>query len=581
MFKKNTKHSQGSLFSFINTLPSRQQKLLQQSEEYKFYEIIFCSINEEDFSVLFSETDSRPNAPVNALVSALILMNRYSWSYEELFKNINFNLLTKTALGLKSLDEIPFCSATIFNFQNRLNKYQTETGINLLEKAFDYLTKGQLDTLKIKTNIQRTDSTFAASNIRNYSRLQLLIEVLIRLYRSINEADKQYFYKELKPYVGGTSENYVYAIKPSDIPLQIEKLGTLYYRLHQQLKGRYCEDKAFEIFERVYKEHFKTEEEKVVVKLPEEISSSSIQSPDDIDAAYRNKNGKSSKGQTINITETANPDNTLNLLTDVSVQKNNIDDSKVLETRIEKIKEKTPDIEELHFDGAYGSKNNDVKFEELEIQPVQTAIRGREARVAITIEELEDNQYKVGCPNQAVLSVPGRKKHKAIFSLKICSKCPLAALCPTKQNNDSRVYYFDRTEYLKRKRLTSINKIPVQRQKLRNNIEATVSEFKRKMHSGKLKVRGYFKTTVFAFSMAISINFGRIFRHISDYYRRAAQSFCIERQYVSNLCVFGAERLLFLENLLSTLFFTWLWNHKYDIAKQPTIFCSLTNKWAF
>ncbi|MBU0559518.1 MAG: hypothetical protein KKD86_03595 [Bacteroidetes bacterium] len=62
------------------------------SEEYKFYEIIFCSINEEDFSVLFSETDSRPNAPVNALVSALILMNKYSWSYEELFKNINFNL---------------------------------------------------------------------------------------------------------------------------------------------------------------------------------------------------------------------------------------------------------------------------------------------------------------------------------------------------------------------------------------------------------------------------------------------------------------------------------------------------------
>jgi len=555
MFKKNTKHSQGSLFSFINTLPTRQQKLLQKSEEYKFYEIIFCSINEEDFSILFSETDSRPNAPVNALVSALILMNRYSWSYEELFKNINFNLLTKTALGLKSLDEIPFCSATIFNFQNRLNKYQTETGINLLEKAFDYLTKGQLDTLKIKTNIQRTDSTFAASNIRNYSRLQLLIEVLIRLYRSINEADKQYFYKELKPYVGGTSENYVYAIKPSDIPLQIEKLGTLYYRLHQQLKGRYVNQEVFQIFERVYKEHFKTEKKKVVVKLPEEISSSSIQSPDDIDAAYRNKNGKSSKGQTINITETANPDNPLNLLTDVSVQKNNIDDSKVLEARIEKIKEKTPDIEELHFDGAYGSKNNDVKFEELEIQPVQTAIRGREARVAITIEELEDNQYKVGCPNQAVLSVTGRKKHKAIFSQKICAECPLAALCPAKQNNDSRVYYFDRTEYLKRKRLTSINKIPVQRQKLRNNIEATVSEFKRKMHSGKLKVRGYFKTTVFAFSMAISINFGRIFRHISDYYRRAAQSFCLKRQYVKFMCLWRRTTLIFREFIVNFIFY--------------------------
>ncbi|MEW6652179.1 MAG: transposase [Bacteroidota bacterium] len=126
MFRKSTKHSHGNLFSFLNTLPSKQQKLLTASDKYKFYEIIFCSINEEDFSVLFSETDSRTNAPVNALVSALILMNRYSWSYEELFKNINFNLLTKTALGLKSLDEIPFCSAAIFNFQNRLISCQKD-----------------------------------------------------------------------------------------------------------------------------------------------------------------------------------------------------------------------------------------------------------------------------------------------------------------------------------------------------------------------------------------------------------------------------------------------------------------------
>ncbi|MBU0559519.1 MAG: hypothetical protein KKD86_03600 [Bacteroidetes bacterium] len=64
------------------------------------------------------------------------------------------------------------------------------------------------------------------------------------------------------------------------------------------------------------------------------MSTGLIQSPDDIEAAYRNKNRKSSKGQTINITDTVNPDNRLNLLTDVSVQKNNIDASKVLETRI-------------------------------------------------------------------------------------------------------------------------------------------------------------------------------------------------------------------------------------------------------
>lgn len=581
MFRKNTKHVQENLFSFHNTLPLRQQNLLQSSEEYKFYEIIFCNIKEEDFSILYADTDSRPNAPVNALVSALILMNRYSWSYEELLKNINFNLLTKTALGLKSLDDIPFCAATMFNFQNRLNKYCVETGINLLEKAFDYLTIGQLDTLKIKTNIQRTDSMLAASNIRSYSRLQLLIEVLIRLSHIINETDKKYFHEELKPYVTTTSENYIYEIKPSELPLQIDKLGQLYYRLYEQFKGRYDNDEVFQIFERVYKEHFRIEEEKVIVKLPDELSSSSIQSPDDIDATYRNKNGKQSKGQTINVTETANPDNGINLLTDVSVQANNIDDSQVLETRIEKIKEKTPEIEELHFDGAYGSQSNDLKFEALEIRPVQTAIRGREAGVKLTIEEVGENQYKVSCPHQTVISNPGRKKHKTIFSQSICSNCPLAAECSTIQNKKARVYYFYRSEYLKQKRLNSINQIPEQRRKLRNNVEATVSKFKRKMHNGKLKVRGYFKTAVFAFSMAISINFGRIFRYISDISRNTVQAACLLGQNVWSSIPLGKEQLLYLRKLSSILISACMIILKSKITLLLFYLCPHTKKWTF
>jgi hypothetical protein len=35
------------------------------------------------------------------------------------------------------------------------------------------------------------------------------------------------------------------------------------------------------------------------------------------------------------------------------------------------------------------------------------------------------------------------------------------------------------------------------------------------MQSGKLKVRGEFRASVFAFSMGISINFGRIIRYIN------------------------------------------------------------------
>lgn len=521
MFAENNNHNQENLFGFQNTLPKRQKKLLESSEEYRFYEIIFCNIKEEDYSVLYSNTGSRPNAPINAMVSSLILMQRYSWTYLELFKNINFNLLTKTALGLKELDDIPFCEATIFNFQNRLAGYQNETGINLLEKTFDNLTAGELKKLKLKTDIQRTDSLLAASNIRKYSRLQLLVEVIIRLFRKLKEQDKQYFREELHSYVSKTSEKYIYDLKSADLPRHIEKIGELYYRLYEQLKGRYKEDETFKIFERVYKEHFKIEKKKVKVKEPKQLSSGSLQSPDDIDATYRNKNGKESKGETISLTETANPDNGINLITDVAVEANNVDDSRILNERIDGIKQKTPDLDELHFDGAYGSEDNDSKFEQLNINPVQTAIRGKKSKVKLIVEQVSTNEYLVSCPNQKVKSKLGRKRYKAEFSKSIqggtgCSNCSLSSQCPTIRKKKTRVYYFDRAEYLKHKRLESINRLPEQRRKLRNNVEATVSEFKRKMRNGKLKVRGYFTTSVFAYTMAVSVNFGRIFRYIND-----------------------------------------------------------------
>jgi len=67
------------------------------------------------------------------------------------------------------------------------------------------------------------------------------------------------------------------------------------------------------------------------------------------------------------VTETANPENELNLLTDIAVKPNNTDDSDIMNDRIETLKEKTPDLKELHTDGGYGSEDNDRKFEELGI----------------------------------------------------------------------------------------------------------------------------------------------------------------------------------------------------------------------
>jgi len=560
MFKKNTDHVQKNLFGLFNSLPQALQNDAKQSSQYCFYNLIFCNIPEDIFAKLYSDKKSRPNAPINAMVSSIILMQRNNWTYEQLFEAIKFNILTKFALGLDALDDIPFCSASLFNFQNRLSDHFNETGENLLEQVFDQLTEDQLKALKLKTNIQRTDSFMAASNIRNYSRLQLLIEMVIRIHRVLSDEDKQRFQEKFQAYINKTSGQYIYHIKASDLPHELEKIAQLYQWIYENLYATYAEFDIFKIFERVYTEHFTVVEEKITVKSSDQLHSGCLQSPDDVDATYRDKNGKTSKGQAINVTETAHPDNPINLVTDVAVNPNNIDDSDVLGDRLDRVKHKTPDLDEIHFDGGYGSCDNDEKFAEYGITPIQTAVRGRQAAVTIDIEQVSDNEYNVSCPQQTVSSQLTRSRHKAEFDLKTCHHCPHRNQCPAIPMKKYNVFYFSHEDYLARRRQNRIHEIPKERRTLRNNVEATVKEFVCKMPRKKLKVRGAFKAAVFAYSVAISINFGRISRLILDDPEYFKAFFCFifkivnERMnFMKFLYRFWILQLILKKNSLSTL----------------------------
>jgi len=188
----------------------------------------------------------------------------------------------------------------------------------------------------------------------------------------------------------------------------------------------------------------------------------------------------------------------------------------VIGERTDQLKVKTPDLDEIHFDGAYGSLDNDEKFKSQNINPIQTAVRGAKAKVELDIEQNSETEYEVSCPHQKVKSSAARKRNKATFDLKKCSTCPNQSKCPTLIMKKNRVLYFTHDDYLKRKRRKNILSIPEERRRLRNNVEATVNEFVCKMRKTKLKVRGSFKTSVFAYSVAMSVNFGRIYRLILE-----------------------------------------------------------------
>lgn len=517
MFTQNHTHLQQDLFGIESHLPESKRKKLLNSMEASFYKIVFCNINEQLFAPLFSDSGSRPNAPVNSLVAALILYQKKGWTTDELFDRIDFDLRLRYALGLQNLEETPFCPATFFNFQNRLLKYFTETGINLLEQIFDSLTQQQIKKLKLKTDIQRMDSFQAMSNIRAYSRTQLLVEMLIRLYRALNKQDQQKYQELLTPYIGESSSKFVYRLTKSDIPHELETLAEIYDTLYHALKSSYNSLEVFTVFERVYHEHFCIVSDKITVKKSQDLNSSCLQSPDDIDATFRSKRGNNYRGQVVNITETANPENNLNLITDVAVAPNNADDSTILNDRIDTIKEKTPDLHELHTDGGYGGSDNDQKMEHHAITHIQTAVRGKTPAVSIEIREIKPGVIEVSCPYQQVKAHKTRKRYKARFRMDRCVSCPLAGQCQTIQQKKIRVFYFDMEMMKMQHRVHAIEQIPLERRKIRPNVEATVKEFTKGFnHKGKLRTRGKFNTMLFALAMSIGINLGRIYRYMLE-----------------------------------------------------------------
>ena len=396
------------------------------------------------------------------------------------------------------------------------------------------MTEQQLKQLKIKARISRTDSVMVASNIRSYSRLQLLVELILRIYRVLTESDQERYQSRFERYLGKSSGQYIYTLKSKDLNDELTLIGELYCWIDRRLKPLYGDEQIFRIFERVYQEHFTVVADKITVRPSEEMSSGFVQSPDDLDAAYREKNGRRVKGHLINVVETATPENELNLITDVAVNPVNTDDSQVLNERLDRIKEKTPEIEELHFDGGYGSAANDRKMLTHEITPVQTAIRGRQAQVEIEINEIPDDGYQVSCLLQSVVATATRKRLKACFDKSICSTCHYYRDCRLKEQKRCRVYYFRPEDYLRQQRQRMVNEIPLERRHLRNNVEATIKEFSCRMPGQKVRVRGNFKISLFAFGVAIGVNFGRIYRSRQKQRERKLLLASIIRRYLGN-----------------------------------------------
>jgi hypothetical protein len=518
VFRPSETHRQQDIFGLETQLSPDLWKRLQESKEYAFYTEVFCRIPEALFAELYAETPaSRPNAPINMLVGAMILQHVNDWTFEELLDRIAFDLKVRAALGMRTLGEEPFCRATLFNFQRRLRDHMGKTGQDKFQAVFDRLSQEDLERFGLNGATQRCDSTQVGSNIREYTRIELLVEVVLRMWRALGEAGQKEHAERFATYVKAkTSGQFLYRLCRSEIDATLERLGEFYAWMIEALEAACGSTEIYHVVCRIFAEQFTRVEEKIAVRAAAEIATDSLQSPDDAEATYRKKDGEAFHGFVLHATETAGPENEVQLITDVAVAPNNQDDSRILHERLEEMHQKTPDLRELHTDGGYGSEDNDLLQIRLEIMAVQTGIRGRSAQAPMQIDRDEAGIFHIRCAaGHCVPGQPTRSHYKAEFPAARCAGCPFAAVCPSAlRANAGRTFYFTEADVLRQARHRRLQTLPEERRTLRANVEATMKEFKAPLRNGKLRTRGLYTARRYAFLRAIAINFGRVYRHL-------------------------------------------------------------------
>jgi len=522
MYKRNQRHLQLPLMSQLDALSEKRRKGLEESWAGTFYREFFSRLNEDIFADLYSDKPSRPNIPVNVLAGFEVLKAGFGYSDEEMYAAYNYDMQIRYAFGYCNLGEGEFELRTIYNFRRRLGEHMQEKGINLIEKAFEQVSDEQIEAFQLKTGKLRVDSTQIASNIREMSRLQLLVEVLQRVHRMLSEEDLKHYKNDFEPYLHGTSGQYVYRIKGQEAADHLQPIGELMHRLVNELHVDYGQEPTYQMLVRVFQEHFTLDEEDDLhPRKGKELSAGSLQSPDDWEATYRRKRNEDYQGYVANLTETCDPENKFQLINKVQVEPNTTEDADMLKQALPDLKDRT-DVKRINTDGGYGSPDVDEAMQEAKVEQIQTAIRGRKpAEEKLGLEDFdweidEDGKpEQVACPHgQSVEVQLGRKEHRylAYFDSTICRDCPLVDQCPTEplKRKPMHVLRFSQQETdlaLRRKRSADVRATG---RNLRAGAESMVRSVKHPFRNGKLPVRGKPRVSMMVIASAAMTNIRRI-----------------------------------------------------------------------
>ena len=516
MFKKTIPDKQTDLFSSVATnLAGKAKKLYDDQKAWHnlFRTQILQRIDETPYQVLYSNRMGAPNASVSLLISMMVIKEAYGWSDEQLFEQCRFNLLVRSALGLVNMtDEVPG-ESTYYLLRKRVQEHFRRTGQDLIHETFSTVTSGQIKDFMVNGQSIRMDSKLIGSNIAWYSRYEIVHSSLCLFYKTLDKKALSLFNRrarlQLEELCKEEAEKTVYRSNRTEIKSRLLRMGELIVRMLKHLKKRQ-DTEEYKLLQRVFDENFVVVDKLEIEMLEsQQITSGSVQSPHDPDAAYRNKGDQKIKGYSVNVTET-NSEDSLNLITNTNVDKANVSDVSFVKPAIEATRVVTGQaVEKVYADGAYQSPDNDAFCDGIDM--VYTGMQGPPSRYELDMTDQGLMVTDIDTGETVLASKAKRTKRSKEDRYYI-------------RNSQGKLVYFGQAAIRASRLRQEMRQRPQEELRKRNNVEATIFHLAFPLRNNKTKYRGLFKQQAWANCRCLWINLVRIMKFVQKICQRAFQS---------------------------------------------------------
>jgi hypothetical protein len=391
--------------------------------------------------------------------------------------------------GLQSL-----CERTIERYERLFR--EDDLAADVMRKV----TARLAEVLEINVAQQRLDSTHVFSDMATFGRTRLMGVAIKRLLTQVKRHAAEAYQ--------GLPEDLRRRYEPSEKQLfgKTGKDADSRARLRQQvaedmyfLVERFAADQAvaqrssYRSMALIFQQQCVVESGKVTIQAKP--GGNCMQNPSDPDATY---DGKKGAGYQVQLTETCNPNNEVQLITSALPQTAVQSDANALAPVLEDLEKTELLPEEMTADTAYGSDENVQLAAAKGVELISPVSGPKTDCDRLNVDDFVVNEETKQVERCPAGQVPLHSEYDtasgtttATMPTATCAGCPFREQCPAEEKRDGfQLKYTDKERRLEERRREEATPVFQEHYARRSGIESTNSGLKRRLGMGRLRVRG-------------------------------------------------------------------------------------------